>query len=127
MKVYGINLRSDIALPYELAKTDPAADSGAVDAGTLVVGLVTVVFVAAVAYAATFNGEQDVYYVRVFPDCNGNGLSDVDDTTGGGGSSDCNFNFIPDECEPFTGCGAAGAVPDGNEVAGEPLLLGKTA
>jgi hypothetical protein len=32
--------------------TDPAADSGAVDAGTLVVGLVTVVFVAAVAYAA---------------------------------------------------------------------------
>jgi hypothetical protein len=27
MNVYGINLRSDIALPYELAETDPAADS----------------------------------------------------------------------------------------------------
>jgi hypothetical protein len=25
-----------------------------------------------VAYAATFNNEQDIYYVRVFPDCNAN-------------------------------------------------------
>ena len=35
--------------------------------------------VADVAYTATFNGEQDVYHVRVFPDCNGNGVSDVTD------------------------------------------------
>jgi hypothetical protein len=32
-----------------------------------------------VAYAATFNGEQDIYYMRLFPDCNGNGFSDVTD------------------------------------------------
>ena len=52
-----------------------------------------------VAYAATFNQEQDVYYLRVFPDCNENGISDVvdirDET-----SRDDNGNFIPDECEP---------------------------
>ena len=30
-----------------------------------------------VAYTATYNGEQDVYYLNVFPDCNSNKLSDV--------------------------------------------------
>lgn len=51
-----------------------------------------------VAYAATFNGEQDVYHLRVFPDCNGNGVSDVsdiDDQT----SPDANANMTPDGCE----------------------------
>jgi hypothetical protein len=51
-----------------------------------------------VAYSATFNGEQDVYHVRVFPDCNGNTVSDVDDIAGGD-SQDSNGNHIPDECE----------------------------
>ena len=50
------------------------------------------------AWAATFNGEQDVYFLRVFPDCNDNGTSDVDDILGGG-SSDSDGNNIPDECE----------------------------
>lgn len=50
------------------------------------------------AWAATFNGEQDVYFLRVFPDCNDNGVSDVDDIDGGG-STDTNGNNIPDECE----------------------------
>ncbi len=50
------------------------------------------------AWAATFNGEQDVYFLRVFPDCNDNGTSDVDDIAGGG-SSDVDGNNIPDECE----------------------------
>ncbi len=50
------------------------------------------------AWAATFNGEQDVYFLRVFPDCNDNGTSDVDDIDGGG-SSDTDGNNIPDECE----------------------------
>jgi hypothetical protein len=50
------------------------------------------------AWAATFNGEQDVYFLRVFPDCNNNGVSDVDDIAGGT-SSDTNGNNIPDECE----------------------------
>ncbi len=59
------------------------------------------------AYAATFNAEQDVYFVRIPADCNGNGLPDdvdaVNDPAG-----DCNWNLIPDECE--RDC-------DGNQVA----------
>ena len=52
------------------------------------------------AYAATFNGEQDVYFVRIGDrDCNGNGVPDEDDVAGAT-SSDCNTNTVPDECEP---------------------------
>ncbi|BBA36435.1 hypothetical protein sS8_4505 [Methylocaldum marinum] len=51
-----------------------------------------------IAYAATFNGEQDVYYLNVFPDCNGNGTSDVRDIESGK-ASDANANHIPDACE----------------------------
>ncbi|RMG43521.1 MAG: exo-alpha-sialidase [Acidobacteria bacterium] len=54
---------------------------------------------AAVAYAATFNGEQDVYFLRV-GDCNANGAHDSLDVGPGGNSADCNANGIPDECEP---------------------------
>jgi hypothetical protein len=53
-----------------------------------------------VAYAATFNLEQDVYYLRVFPDCNDNGISDVTDISDGT-STDLNGNQNPDECELF--------------------------
>jgi hypothetical protein len=77
------------------------------------------------AYAATFNGEQDVYYIRLFPDCNQNGQSDVIDV--GGSSADCNANLIPDECETAVECGPAGAVPDGESVNGTPLSIEKTA
>lgn len=55
------------------------------------------------AYAATFNGEQDVYFVRIVTDCNGNGLSDDEDIAGGT-STDCNANEIPDECDPDEDC-----------------------
>jgi hypothetical protein len=51
-----------------------------------------------VAYAATFNGEQDIYFVRLFPDCNENKLSDVTDIDQRT-SEDTNTNHIPDECE----------------------------
>ena len=35
---------------------------------------------ASLAYSATFNGEQDVYFMRItVDDCNTNGISDVDD------------------------------------------------
>lgn len=51
-----------------------------------------------VAYSATFNGEQDLYYLYAFPDCNDNGTSDVDDINGGF-SQDNNANLLPDECE----------------------------
>lgn len=49
------------------------------------------------AYAASFNGEHDVYYLNVFPDCNNNAISDVIDLTQG--SQDSDGNHIPDECE----------------------------
>jgi hypothetical protein len=54
---------------------------------------------AAVIYSATFNGEQDLYFLRV-GDCNANGQHDSLDVAGGGGSTDCNTNGVPDECEP---------------------------
>jgi len=78
-----------------------------------------------VAYSATFNGEQDVYYVRVFPDCNENGVSDIEDIEDA--SADCNGNFIPDECEESTVCYHAGTVPTGEDEDDVPLLIGKTA
>lgn len=49
------------------------------------------------AYSATFNGEQDVYYLRL-GDCNDNGVHDSKDIKDGT-SFDSNHNTIPDECE----------------------------
>ena len=51
-----------------------------------------------IAYTATYNGEQDVYYLNVFPDCNNNGLSDAVDIQQRS-SGDTNVNHIPDSCE----------------------------
>jgi len=52
-----------------------------------------------VAYAATFNGEQDIYFLRIGPwDCNGNETDDALDISDLR-SRDCNANDVPDECE----------------------------
>ena len=51
-----------------------------------------------VAYSATFNGEQDVYYLRIMADCNQNGFPDDEDLATGR-SDDCNSNELPDECD----------------------------
>ncbi|HZM15864.1 MAG TPA: FlgD immunoglobulin-like domain containing protein [Candidatus Krumholzibacteria bacterium] len=52
------------------------------------------------AWAATFNSEQDVYYLRLGDyDCNGNGIGDATDIAQHT-SQDSNANGIPDECEP---------------------------
>jgi len=52
-----------------------------------------------IAYAATFNGEQDVYYLRIGDfDCNNNGFPDEDDIAQFR-SADCNLNGVPDECD----------------------------
>ncbi len=67
------------------------------------------------AYAATFNGEEDVYFLRISRDCNGNGIDDDCDVTCGapgtrcdvpgcGLQSDCNGNAVPDDCEPSADC-----------------------
>ena len=52
-----------------------------------------------VAYAATFNGEQDVYFLRIGPwDCIGNEIDYALDLSEAR-SRDCNGNDVPDECE----------------------------
>lgn len=52
-----------------------------------------------VAWAATFNGEQDVYYTRIGDDdCNRNGIADLTDLSAGT-SRDQDASGIPDECE----------------------------
>ncbi len=52
-----------------------------------------------VAYAATFNGEQDIYFLRIGSwDCNGNEIDDALDISEAR-SRDCNANGVPDECE----------------------------
>jgi len=89
-------------------------------------GIVSDTTGADVAYAATFNGEQDVYYVRLFPDCNGNGISDVTDIATHA-SLDCNASHIPDECETAPACVGAGRVPDGGVFPSAPLTVNKGA
>lgn len=52
-----------------------------------------------VAYAATFNGEQDVYFLRIDNvDCNDNGVVDTEDIANHT-SEDCDANLLPDECQ----------------------------
>ncbi len=54
-----------------------------------------------IAYAATYNGEQDVYYLNVFPDCNNNSVSDVLDIQRRR-VGDTNSNHTPDTCEAIS-------------------------
>lgn len=64
-----------------------------------------------VAWAATFNNEQDVYYLRIGDyDCNTNGVGDAEDIASGF-SQDANQNGIPDECEDYSTDVAAGVPP----------------
>lgn len=60
------------------------------------------------AWAATFTGGQDVYYVRIGDyDCNSNGVADSVDIAMGT-SPDSDFNGIPDECDQAVATDAAG-------------------
>jgi hypothetical protein len=73
------------------------------------------------AFAATFNGEEDVYFMRIGDrDCNHNGVGDALDISSGA-SLDTNLDAIPDECEssftPFCTCPAP-LGPCGNNDAG---------
>jgi hypothetical protein len=55
------------------------------------------------AYAATFNGEQDIYFLRLGPlDCNRNGVADTTDIATGA-SADCDADQVPDRCELDSG------------------------
>lgn len=68
--------------------------------------------VANLAYSATFNNEEDVYFIRL-GDCNANGVHDGLDLAAGT-SADVNTNSVPDECEPDCN---ANAVPDEWDIA----------
>ncbi len=57
-----------------------------------------------IAYAATFNGDQDIYYLNVFPDCDNNRLSDVLDIQQRR-VGDTNRNHQPDVCENISVAG----------------------
>lgn len=54
-----------------------------------------------VAYSATFNGEQDVYFLRIPADCDADGVSDAA-AIADGRAMDINTNAIPDGCETDT-------------------------
>ncbi len=82
------------------------------------------------AYAATFNGEQDVYFLRLIVDCNGNGTPDECDIDCGppngpcdlpdcGQSEDCNGNGTPDECDIANGTSSDN---DGDGIPDECVL-----
>jgi len=84
------------------------------------------------AYAATFNGEQDVYFLRIRQDCNTNGIDDDCDVicgavgtrcsvAGCGKSRDCNGNRVPDECEHHEDCNQNGQL-DICEIAANPTF-----
>lgn len=66
-------------------------------------------------YAATFNGEQDIYYARIGPrDCNGNAVDDAQEIADGL-VADCNANGVPDWCDIRSGLlrdGDGDGVPD---------------
>jgi hypothetical protein len=68
-----------------------------------------------VAYAATFNVEQDVYFVKL-GDCNTNGIHDSSDTLDGT-SLDCNTNLVPDECERHEFDCNTNGIPDDCDIA----------
>ncbi len=82
-----------VSLPFNTLIGYPTGSIKIGDYSTLVSG----VNGASVAYTATFNNEQDVYQLNVFPDCNSNKQSDVLDISDGY-SQDKNGDHIPDEC-----------------------------
>ncbi|MGY6276440.1 hypothetical protein [Methylomonas sp. MgM2] len=86
-------------------------------------GLVSDSYGAHVAYTATFNGEQDVFYLNVFPDCNNNSISDVLDIQQRQ-SGDTNSNHIPDACEKLSVAGDQDGDKDVDKLDLQ-LLLGR--
>ena len=80
-----------------------------------------------IAYAATFNEEQDIYFLRIGPfDCNENGIADDQDIAEHT-SNDCNANNTPDECEGAqSDCNANGLIDecelDGNDCNSNGIL-----
>ena len=89
------------------------------------IGLVADRVGADVVYAATFNGEQDVWYVRIGDrDCNDNGVGDATDIATGF-DTDLDLNGIPDRCESdLDGDGAVDAIDNCVDVPNRDQLDG---
>jgi len=80
-----------------------------------------------VAYAATFNGEQDIYFLRIGPwDCNANEIDDAADIKEAR-SRDCNANDVPDECEYRADVNGDGLTTLSDFTAFRAALTGPTA
>ncbi|MEX2219347.1 MAG: sialidase family protein [Phycisphaerales bacterium] len=79
---------------------------------------------ASLAYATTYNGEQDVYFLRINDwDCNGNGIADGADLLAGT-LHDCDADGVPDECELAAGVPVpcAGCYPNCDGSTAAPIL-----
>jgi subtilisin family serine protease len=66
-------------------------------------------------------GVIDAHAALIFTDCNGNGIDDAEDISGGT-SDDCNENGIPDECDITDGTSAdinGNGIPDECECLGD--------
>lgn len=78
---------------------------------------------AGLAYAATFTGGQDVYFLRIERDCNANLIDDATDIANMS-SADCNANQIPDECDIASGGSIdanGNSIPDECECVLDPV------
>ncbi len=74
---------------------------------------------ASLAYTATFNGGQDVYFLKIDRDCNANQVNDSIDIANGT-STDCNVNQVPDDCDLATRLSAdcnVNEIPDSCDIA----------
>lgn len=75
------------------------------------------------AFAATYNGEQDVYLARVGEyDCNDNGIGDATEITSGA-ARDRNGNGIPDRCDGLGDLNCSGLA---NNFDIDPFVLALT-
>ncbi|MCH7813482.1 MAG: exo-alpha-sialidase [Planctomycetes bacterium] len=81
-----------------------------------------------IAYSATFNGEQDVYYLRLSFDCDTNGIPDRCDLSCAGScgqqypgvcgqATDCNTDSLPDNCQLFDNDCNTNSLPDDCDIA----------
>ncbi|MCP4245586.1 MAG: exo-alpha-sialidase [bacterium] len=81
-----------------------------------------------VAYSATFNGEQDVYYLRISSDCDTNGVPDICDLSCAGScgqlypgvcglATDCNADSLPDNCQLTDNDCNTNSLPDDCDIA----------
>ncbi|MBL8767920.1 MAG: hypothetical protein JNL94_11170, partial [Planctomycetes bacterium] len=55
-----------------------------------------------------FGGAADMGAIEIGADCDGDGISDTDEIASGT-ATDCDFDVVPDNCQPFIDCDGNGA------------------